>query len=905
MTVSFLRFLRITRQRLRAVSRQDALDAELDRELAFHLDQLAAEYIADGMTPDEARHAAKRALGNMPLVAEQCRDHRGVSWLHDFRRDVAFGLRVLVRNPTVSCVIVASLALGIGANTAVLGAIDAITRIRVPVPDAERVVVARTYRQDAPGQRSPVTIADYFAWAEENQSLASIGLSLGNQADFGDDDGMPAERILGVAVTAELFSVLQVTPALGRVYTDEEVQRAQPDVPIVLSHRLWQRRFAGAADVIGSRFRMNRRTAYVVGVMPERFHYPGAAVDYWVPLTPNRSDAQSPQRLFGVTARLKPGVTAEQAEADLNRIAEHLSIERPDRHAGWQVRIDSIRDAMFGWTSQPLWTLEAAVALVLLVACTNVAGLLLARGVARRAEITVRAALGASRGRLVRQLVAETTVLAAAGGALGILVAWFGVRTLSTLIPPPGAAGMVDVTLDARIVAVAALISIASGVIFGILPALAGSRWDISEFRKGRWREALVAAQIAVTFVLMIGAGLLTRSFLVVIARDVQFDPERLLTFQLNVPIGDFMQRRGVVGDRPYFEITPSPALMFERVHEGLKAMPGAASVAGASVQIVNALVVPMTDVRPSPTDPGAPSSTAAVETLPTAYFFVTPEFFTNIGARLLRGRDVEARDTVSSAWVAVVNESAARQLWPGVDPIGRQLTIVGVPEERPREVVGVVADIPLAVPQQDARPVIYLSYLQQPGWYPLPGANLFGSMTFMIRTAGDPMALVPAARRVVAAIDPDRPISSVGTMAGQLRARVPRRADYLAILGAFAAAAMLLAAIGIYGIVSYTAACRTREIGVRMALGARAYDIVRLVGRRALLLVGVGVGAGLAGALALTQLLRSQLWEITPTDPVTYAAASVLLLLVCTAACALPTRRATAVNPTIALRCE
>jgi putative ABC transport system permease protein len=899
------RFLRITRHRLRAVSRQDALDAELDRELAFHLDQLAAEYVADGMTPDEARHAAKRALGNMPLVAEQCRDHRRVSWLHDFRRDVTYGLRMLVRNPTVSFVIVASLALGIGANTAVLGAIDAITRARVPVPDSERVLALRTYRQDGAAGDSPATIADYFAWAEENQSFESIGLSLGNQADFGDTEGMPAERILGVAVTAELFSVLRVTPALGRVYTDEEVRRAQPDVPIVLSHRLWQRRFGGTADVVGSRIRMNRRTAYVVGVMPEKFHYPGLAVDYWVPLTANRSDAQSPQRLFGVTARLKPGVSAQQAEADLNRIADHLAIERPDRHAGWSVRSRSIRDAMFGWTRQPLWTLEAAVALVLLVACTNVAGLLLARGVARRAEITVRAALGASRGRLVRQLVAETAVLAAAGGALGVLVAWFGVRTLSNLIPPPGAAGMVAVTLDARIVAIAALISIASGVIFGILPAVAGSRWDISELRRGRWREALVAAQIAVTFVLMIGAGLLTRSFLVVIARDVQFDPERLLTFQLNVPIGDFMHRRGVVGERPYFEITPSPALMFERVHEGLKAMPGADAVAGVSVPIVNALVVPMTEVRPSPTDPGAPSSTAAAETHPVAYFFVTPEFFQNIGARLLRGRDIGARDTVSSAWVVVVNESAARRLWPGGDPIGRQLSIVGVPEERPRQVVGVVADIPLAVPQPDARSVIYLSYLQQPSWYPLPGANLFGSMTFMVRTAGDPLTLVPAARRVVAAIDPERPLSSVGTMAQQLRARVPRRADYLTIISAFAAAALALAAIGIYGIVSYTAACRTREIGVRMALGARAADIVRLVGRRALLLVGVGVGGGLAGALALTQLLRSQLWEITPTDPVTYAAASALLLLVCTAACALPTRRATSVNPTIALRCE
>ena len=898
------RFLRIVRQRLRAVSRPDTVDQELDRELAFHLEQLAAEYVADGMAPAEARLAAKKALGNMPLVAEQCRDQRRTSWLHDFRRDVAYGLRMIVRNPTVSCVIVGSLALGIGANAAVLGVLDSIVRTRLLVQEPERVFAVRTYRQETPDRISQVTVADYLGWTAGNTTFESIALTLGNQADFGDTEAAPAERIQGQAVTANLFPVLRVAPALGRVYTDDEARRAQPGMPIVISHRLWQRRFAGAADVIGTRLRMSGRDAYVVAVMPEGFHYPSASAEYWVPLIVNRTDVQSPQRVLGATARLAPGVTVEQAQADLNRIAAHLASERPDRHAGWNVRLESIRDAMYGWAKEPLWTLEAAVALALLVACTNVAGLLLARGLARRSEISIRSALGASSGRLVRQLLTETIVLAVLGGALGVAVAWVGVRALSTMIPPPGAAGTIRAMLDARVVGLAAMLAIGSGLAFGIVPAVAAARLDIGEVRKRRWREVLVAVQIAVTFVLLIGTGLLTRSFLAIVSRDVQFDSDRLLTFQLNLPLSEFMHRRGAIGDRPYFQITPAPVQLFSRVLDGLRTMPGVTAAAGSSIHFVNALVVPTVDVEPRfGVDRRSPPAASAP--VNAAFFFVTPDFFTTIGARLLRGRDFTAGDMSTSPWAIAVNETAARRLWPDADALGQYLSLLGIPEERPREVIAVVADIPVTLPEPEPRPAIYMSYLQQPGWYPLPGANLLGSMTFIVRATGDPLALVAGARRVVAAIDPDRPLSSIGTMEQQLRARVPRRADYISLIGAFAGAATLLAAIGIYGIVSYTAAARTREIGVRMALGAGAADIVRLIGRRAMLLVSAGLAAGFAGAVGLTWLLRSQLWDITPTDPPTYVAAAVLLLGVCAVASALPTRRATTVNPTTALRCE
>ncbi len=896
------RFLRIALQRLRAVIRRDTLDAELDRELAFHLEQLTAEYVASGLRPADARRAAQRDLGNLPLVAEQCRDTRRVSWLHDFRQDVAYGLRAVVRHPTVSCVIVASLALGIGANTAVLGAIDAVLHAHLPVPDAERVLVVRTYRQDGSAPRSPVTIADYFAWSAQQQSFESIALTLGNQSDFPGAHGWPAERIVGVAATAALFPVLRVTPSLGRLYTDDEARRVQPSIPLVLSHRLWQRRFGGAPDVLGTRLRLGRRDAYVVGVMPEGFHYPNQTVEYWIPIVANAGAPQSPQRLFGVTARLAPGVAAGQAEADLNRIAARLAAERPDRHGGWQVSVEPLREAMYGWTSQPLWTLQGAVALVLLVACTNVAGLLLARAVARRPEIAVRAALGASRGRLVRQLIAETTILTSAGAVVGLVLAWAGLRALSALPAPPGALGMVDVTLNGRIVGIAALIAVAATFLFGLVPALAGSRFDISEFRTRRWREGLVAAQIAVTCVLLSGTGLLTRSFIAVITRDVYFEPDGLLTFQFTLPLDDFMRPRGAVDGRPYFDIAPSAAQTIERLHDTLRAMPGAVAVAGSSTPFVNSLVVPSADVQAwPPADAGA----AGAGTFDAAYFMVTPGFFTTIGTPMVHGRDIGPGDRADATWVAVVNEAAARRLWPGVDPIGRYLVLRGVPDEQPRRVVGVVPDIPVTLPQPAPRPALYMPYLQQPDRHPLPGANLRGQMVFAVRAAGDPLALLPPVRELVAASDPERPIANVATMAEQVRARVPRRGDLITILAAFTASAVLLAAVGIYGIVSYTAACRTREIGVRIALGARARHVAGLVARRALLLVAGGLVAGLAGAVVLTRLLRSQLWEISPTDPLTYAAGLTLLSAVGALACALPTRRAAAVNPTIALRCE
>jgi putative ABC transport system permease protein len=931
--MSVSRFLRIVRQRFRALWRRDTLDSELDRELAFHLEQLTSEYVADGMTPDEARHAARRELGNLPLVAEQCQDQRRVGWVTDLRQDLSYGVRLLRKNPGFTCLVVASLALGIGANTAVLGVMDALLRQGLPVPDDDRVVVIRTYPQGNPQQETHASLLEYFAWMDQNRTFDAVSVALGNQADFGSDvDGAPAERIQGHQVTAVMFGVLRVQPHLGRVLTESDGPgtAAEPG-GIVISYRLWQRRFGAAADILGRQVRFNGVPRVIVGVMPEGFHYPNDVVDYWLPMRPSRAGVSGPERFYVVNARLKDGVSIQQAQADVDRIAAQLARERPDRQAGWSVRVRSLRDAMFGWTREPLLTFGAAVLLVLLVACANVAGLLLARGLVREPEVALRVALGAGRGRLVRQLLTESLVLSGAGGLVGLLVAWASARALLLASPPPGGVSVSGAGFDLPLLGVMALLSIGTGLVFGVAPAVIGSRAEATAIKESsgpggsraqpRVRAILVTAQIAMTFVLLISTALLIKSFLTLVNRDLHFNVERLMTFELNRPISEFMRGRGTVNGLPYFEIAPSPALRMERVYQELSTIPGVSAVAASTVPLVNSLVVPTATISldlSTPQVAPAPARALAVgiggpevhvggaDALAAAHILVTPDFFTSVEAEIVRGRDIERRDTVQSQWVAIVNESAARRFWPGEDPIGKQFRMPVVPDERPRTVVGVIRDIPLTVQQRTQQPAIYTPYFQQPTHYPLPGANMFGRMVFMVRTAGEPAQILPAARRIVARIDPDWPLGGVMTMEERLAAAGTRnRAEYVVVLAAFALTAALLAAIGVYGLMAYSVAQRTREIGIRIALGARSGEIVLRVSRQGLVLVTAGLFVGVGGSIAITPLLQSQLWDVAPTDPTTFAAVSAFLVLVCCLACFVPVRRAITLEPTRALRCE
>jgi putative ABC transport system permease protein len=931
--VTVSRLYRIAQQRLRAVFHKRAADEELTRELALHYELLVEEYEADGMTRDDAQRAARRAIGNIPLLEEQCRDQRRVSWLLDLQQDIVYGMRMLRLSPGFTAVAVLSLAVGIGANTAILSVIDAVLRSGLAIPNDDRLVVVRTMRLDNPEQETHALLDDYTRWRDANRSFKLIGLALGNQADFGaDGDNAPAERIAGQAVSGGTLSALAVQPILGRVFTESETDIGPPASVIVISHRLWQRRFGSRNDIIGQTARLDRVNRTIIGVMPAGFHYPNELVDYWVPLALTESSRlPSLQRFFVVTARLKDDVSVEQAQSEMNIIAARFAKEDPDRHDGWGVRVKPVREAMYGWTTDRLLTLEAAVALVLLVACANLAGLLLARGLARMPEMAMRAALGAGRGRIVRQLLAESILLSLVGGALGVLVAMGGIRALLAMRPPPGGVGIVDIGVDLRTLALTALISIATGLLFGLAPALVSGRSGLNKALKEsppgmrphlppRFRNALVAVQIAVTVVLLVGSGLLIKSFVQMTTRDLEFDPDRLLTFEIHVPAIDYVHRI-VSGGQSYFEIDPSPAIGFERIYRELRTIPGVESVAGSSFALLNSVVVPSVNIdvtataSPRAAPERAPAASLAIgvgrdsthladrRSQSAAYFLVTPGFFTAIKAPLVGGRDFAATDISTSPWVAIVNESAANRLWPGQNPVGRRFTIPGVPDEQPREVIGVVRDIPLTL-QGELRPVVYAPYLQQPLRHPQP-VTMFGQMMFMVRATGDPTSLLPTVRRVVADVDPDRPLANVATMERRLASVVPERGYFVFAITAFALTATLLAAIGIYGVLAYSVSQRVREIGIRLALGAGVFDVVVLVGRRAVNILSVGVAVGIVTSLMLTRLLQSQLWNVEPTDPATFVIVTIVLVVVALAAAFVPIRRAAGVNPTVALRCE
>ncbi len=625
---------------------------------------------------------------------------------------------------------------------------------------------------------------------------------------------------------------------------------------------------------------------------------------------------------------MKDGVSIEQAQSDLDAIAARRARADPERHAGWGVRVKPVRQAMFGWTRGRLYTLEAAVVLVLLVACANVAGLLLARGLVRGPEIALRTALGAGRGRIVRQLLTESVLLSVGGGALGLVVAWAGMRALVAMNPPPGSVAIGEIELSLRTLGMTGFIAILTGLLFGLAPARFHARASLNDTlrepagsHRAVLRNALVATQIAVTMVLLVGAGLLMKSFVRVMSRDLRFETERLLTFEVTVPLGDYLKRRGTVDGLPFFEISPPPSIALDRIYRGLRGIPGAQAVAGASTPLLNSVVVPSVTITldaqrahavPQATPSasfaigvgGAPSHLDERDTLTAAYFLVTPDFFTSIRSSSLGGRDFNDHDTAAAEWVVVINESAARRFWPESDPLGRTLTLLNSPDERPRKVIGVVRDIPLTI-EGESRPVIYTSYLQQPASHPGLGINIFGQMMFMVRSAGDPMSLLPAARRVVAEVDPDRPLANIATMEQRLQAVIPRRGYFVFAISAFAMTATLLAAIGIYGVMAYAVTQRTREIGIRVALGAEAHEVIALVGRRVVMIVAFGLLAGLGSALAATQFIQAQLWDVTPTDPATFGLVAVLFVLVALIAAFVPMRRALSVNPTIALRCE
>jgi putative ABC transport system permease protein len=891
------KLLRVAALRFRSIFKKETIDAELEVELDFHFEQLVRENLAWGMSPEAARAAAARTFGNSTALKEQCRDQRRVGWAHDFYQDIRYAARMLRNSPVFTSVAISSLALGIGANTAILAAMDRVFLGGLPFPDADRLVTIQTFALANPKQSESASVPNYLAWRQRSRAFETMGASISNQSDLASEDAGPPEWVRGQAVTASLFETLGTQPMLGRVFTtaEEETQNATP--VIVLSYRLWQRRFESDPGVLNKIVRLDGARRKVIGVMPPEFQYPNEISEYWVPLKFSRFQLQGSERYFLVTAKIKPEVSVAQAQAEMDAVAAGLGSDLPGMHGGRGVRVHRLREYWFAWAQTPLVTLEGAVILMILIVCSNLATLLLARGSARRLEMATRMALGAGRGRLIRQLLTESILIALMGGVAGILLGQLGLKVFPQILPPPGAVRLLGVRVNGAVLALTFLCSILTGLVFGIAPAVTGfvaplRLGRIAEQFAQRLRAALVTAQIGLALVLLMVSGLLINSLVRMTGAERNFNPRGVLTFEFRLPLRAYMKDAGLYRGLQVFEVSP-PALTMQRIYARLRALPEAESAAGISPIPVNSLTVPVMNF----TIEGRSAPLSA------ARFVITPNLFATIKTPFVRGRDIDEGDTASSDWVAIVNEAAATRFWPREDPIGKLITLDAASGERPRRIVGVVRNIPLRYLDRTADPIIYTSYQQQAERYRGPFANMFGQMTFLIRSADDPAHLARAARAAVAEVERGQPLPDILPMEYAVGASLRDWELYALVLGIFAFTATLLAAIGVYGVTAYSVSQRTREIGIRMALGAGVSDIAYLISRPALWIVGAGLALGVSGSLASARLIESQLWGVTPTDLPTIAGASLFLSSVALVACFIPARRATRIHSAEALR--
>jgi putative ABC transport system permease protein len=826
------------------------------------------------------------------------------------RQDILYGFRMLAKKPAFTALAALSLALGIGLNTAIFTLINSMLWGPLPFGDENRIGVIWSVPPQHLDQIDNVSIPDYIAFKERNRSFESLGAMTGTAHDFGAvENGVSAERIVGEEFSPELLQALGVKPLMGRLFTLEEDQVDHPAPVILLSYHLWQSRYGGDPNILSRKILVDSVETDVIGVLRADFRFSDDHADFVTPLPINHVQLRGSARFLLVGGRLKPGVSITQAQADMEPVARQFATEYPrDMENGkpWTVRVQPVREALFGFMRRPLLLLQGAVAFVLLIACANVAALLLARASARQTEVAIRAALGAARNRIVRQFLTESVILSLFGGVLGVLLAWWSVRALVALAPPffPR---LQQTSIDGRVLLFSAGVSFLTGIVFGLAPARQGSRTNFVEYlkdavrggtsggKRNRIRSALVSVQLALALVLLIGSGLLIRSFLKMQGADLGCDTSGLLTFVLQYPGRQYQTPVATYHNYPLWETKPGLDNTLRRMFERVQAIPGIHSAAASAYPPLSFAPDAPFEIVGRPTQ--ADDQTTAL------YYPVTPDFFRTMRIAM-RGREFSTRDTVDSPWIAIVNETMARRFWPGDDPIGKRIKLDLSPDDQPREIVGVAHDVPSNPQQRKQQPAIFVPYLQARR---LAGPIAFSKLrlTFLVRAQGDPMRLLPAVQRAIAEIDPNRPVNQARTLESILSEQVQYPRYYSMLLGLFAAVAMVLAAVGIYGVMAYVVEQRTREIGIRMALGASWSQVLRLVVRQAVWIIAVGLALGIGGAIALTRFISSELWEVQASDPATFAGVSILLVVVAVAACLVPTRRAVQVDPTIALRYE
>lgn len=864
---------------------KDQVDQEFSEEIRAYLDMVTEAKIRQGLTPQEARRNALLELGGVDQVEERVREIRMGQFIETAWRDVRLGVRALVHSPIFTAVTVLSLALGIGANTAIFSVVNGLLLRPLSYPESERLVdVWHTPPQQSfPGlDRFSVSPANYLDWKAQSNAFEQIavygyaGLSLSTS-----NDPLP---LIGSTVSSDFFSVLRSNALQGRTFTPDE-ERAGSDQVVVISHGLWQRAFGANPNIVGQTITLNSRSFTVVGIMPAGFEFPREA-ELWIPLAWDDKERQLRSiHDYLVIARLKQNVSVQQAQAEMSTISSRLEQQYPEENKGWGAVVIPLREDLVGDIRTPLLVLFFAVSFVLLIACANVANLMLARGANRQKEFAVRIALGAGRARLVRQLLTESVLLAVIGGLLGLLLAIWGSKMLVRLGSLPNAG---DVGIDLWALGFTLLVSFAAGIVIGILPALQFTRTSVSETLKqgsGRTggsaikqhtRKALVISEVALSLVLLIGAGLMIRSFWKLQQVDPGFDINNALTMSV------------VLTPTRYSEPHQQLAF-FDRVLEQIRAVPGVVSVGvTTTVPLAGSGSTQPFSIEGRPT--GAIAEQPMAQTR-----YISPDYFRAIGIPLRQGRFFSDQDRDKSAPVVIISEAMARRFFPGENPVGKRLTPSFHLEQGVREIVGVVGDVKARGLDSDSSTMMYLPFKQSPRPF----------LSFVVRTASNPESLIQPVSKAIYSIDNEQALTDVQTMEQVLTQSLSGQRFNMTLLLAFAGVALMLAAAGVYGVMNYTVALRRRELGIRMALGAARMDVLRLVLGQGLTLTLIGVGAGLISAYALTRLMASLLYGVTATDYLTFGIVSAVLIIVGVAASYVPARRATKVNPTIALRAE
>jgi putative ABC transport system permease protein len=888
-----MKWFNILRDRIRALRQRETVIEDIDREMRSHVELQVEANLKAGMSPAEAREKAMRSFGNVNRAVDAAYDVKGGGLFETLAQDIRYGLRMLAKHKAFTSIAVITLALGIGANTAIFSVVNELLLRPLPFRDADRIVMLWEVTPEGRHQNT-TSRANFRRWREQNTSYQYVAAFTDQRVNL-TGDGEPEELSMQFA-TPEFFKVLGVDPILGRTFLPEDDGAGKPPVA-VLSYALWQRRFGGQPSVIGQEMTLSGFKFSIIGVMPANFQFhikqrsgTGRAAELWSILPmPIGAGANERGRFLSAVGRLKDGVTVEHAGAELRTIEARLSDEVPQFNKNYSAEVLPLREQFFGNVRRPLWLMLGAVGFVLLIACANVANLLLSLATSREKEIAVRAALGARRGRIVRQLLTESLLLALLGSTLGLGFAWLGIKALM-LISPKDLVSFQSVSLNMTVLLWTLAVSILTGIIFGLAPALHISRLNLNDSLKEggksesgqasgsrRLRSALVVSEIALAVVLLASAGLLIRSFIRLQQVDRGFNTDNILTMVIRLPEAKYREDPQLVAffAQALEKIRNLPTVRSTGMVNHLPLYGGLGSNTGFKIL-----------GRPEPPPGQGPSTDVRV---------VDAGYFATMGIPLLRGRNFSDMEQREPRHVILINEALARQHFPDEDPIGCQLDVMMFEKPTPAEVIGVVGNVRYDSLVDESPPAVY---------FPHPDLA-YSFMTLVIRTDGEPSAIAPAVQREIRTLDPNQPVSDVRTMNQVMSEWVSRSRFNTLLLGLFAGLATLLSAVGIFGVMNYSVALRTRELGLRLAVGAQPRQVLLLVLKQGLLLTIFGVVVGLAAAFALTRLLSGLLFGVEAVDLTTFTTISVLLVLVSLLACYLPARRAMRIDPLSALRYE